>query len=182
MLISRLFVSLIALLFSASASVAQQPATQPINTPIYDPAAKRYFALMPTEKRAFAGSWDNVATQARRQVFKGVQGRLAIVDNFEIHEFLLRHFHPDHYQYVWIGLRYLCRARRLEWSDGRAFTPGSFQVWDVNWKQDIYVCSDKNDPRDWAPVAYSPEMRSWIVKGRHKQYEWSFIEFPTGQP
>ena len=154
---------------------------QVIGVPVYDPAAKRYFALMHISAEPWSGMWDKVAEAARRQSYKGVRGRLAIVDSIEVHDFLLRTFRPSHYQYIWIGLRYLCRAKKLEWSDGRIFQPGSFQAWDPKWKQDIYVCSDRNNANEWAPVAYSPQFR-WIAKGLHKGYDWYFVEFPTGHP
>jgi hypothetical protein len=155
---------------------------QLIGVPVYDPEAKRYFALMHTEPCKWGCSWEKVAQQARDQSYKGVHGRLAIVDSIDVHEFLLRTFHPSHYQYIWIGLRYLCRAKKLEWSDGRIFQRGSFQAWDPKWNQDVYVCHNvRYDPNEWAPVAYSPQFK-WIVKGRGKGYDWYFVEFPTGHP
>lgn len=182
----RLFAVAFVLALPAAPLVAQTyndaPAGQKIGQPIYDPVAKRYFELMRADPRPFHDVWDLVAEQARSLSFEGVQGRLAIVDSPEIHEFLLNTFHPGHYQYVWIGLRYLCRAKELVWSDGRPWKPGSFQIWDAKWNQDVYTCGDKNDPNDWAPIAYSPEMKSWIAKGRHKGYDWYFVEFPTGKP
>jgi len=156
---------------------------QVIGIPVYDPESKRYFALMHAEAGPQALTmWGSVAEQARRQVYKGVRGRLAIVDSVEVHSFLLRTFRPNNYQYVWIGMRYLCRAKKLEYSDGRMWQPNSFQMWDAKWNQDVYTCNDKNNPNDWAPVAYTPEMHSWIVKGNTKGYPWYFIEYPTGQP
>jgi hypothetical protein len=155
---------------------------QLIGVPVYDSQTKRYFALMHTDNAPYSGDWDKVAEAAKRQMYKGVHGRLAIVDSIEVHEFLLRTFHPSHYQYIWIGLRYLCRAKKLEWSDGRIFERGSFQAWDPQWKQDVYACnSNRTDPNEWAPVAYSPQFK-WIAKGLHKIYDWYFIEFPTGHP
>ena len=176
----RILTILLTVLLARSAS-GQASSDQLVGIPVYDPGSKRYFALMRADPHNWGTMWDKVAQQARNQVYKGVRGRLAIVDSFEIHEFLLRTFHPNQYQYVWIGLRYLCRAKALQWSDGRMFQPGSFEAWDPKWKQDIYVCSDTNDRHDWAPVAYSPHF-TWIVKGRHKGYDWYFIEFPTGHP
>ena len=106
------------------------PPGQIIGRPVYDPEAKRYFALSHADPRPFHDEWDRVDEQARSQSFAGVRGRLAIVDSLEVHEFLLRTFQPGHYQYIWIGLRYLCRAKKLEWSDGRLWQPGQFQIWD----------------------------------------------------
>lgn len=182
-----IFLLIIPILMAGRVAMADLPAGaspgQLINTPVYDPQAKRYFALMqPQLEPQYMTMWDHVAAQARAQTFKGVHGRLAIVDTPEVHDFLLRTFRPNNYQYIWIGLRYLCKAHKLEWSDGKIMPPGSFQDWDKQWNQDVYTCSDKDNPNDWAPVAYTPEMHSWIVKGNHKGYPWYFIEFPTGGP
>lgn len=154
-----------------------------ITVPVYDPISKRYFALMRADPKNWGTKWGAVAQQAQKQAYRGVKGRLAIVDSLDVHEFLLRNFHPNKYQFnIWIGLRYLCGPKKLQWSDGRMLQPGSFQAWDPNWKQDVYACnSQPGDPTEWAPVAYSPQF-TWIVKGLNKGYDWYFIEFPTGKP
>jgi hypothetical protein len=179
----------VALLTAASgiacaAAPPEAPPGQLINVPVYDPESKRYFALMHVDSPIeWDSQWDKVNQHARTQVFKGIRGRLAIVDSLEVHEFLLRTFRPNHYQPIWIGLRYLCRSKKLEWSDGRMWQPGSFQFWDsAGWNQDVFTCNSKDDPNDWAPIAYSPEMHGWIAKGRGKGFYWYFIEYPTGQP
>jgi hypothetical protein len=158
---------------------AQDTSDQKIGIPIYDPGSKRYFAFMASDPQNT--TWDRVYQQARGLYYKGVQGRLAIVDSFEVHDFLLTHWPLKYFEDAWIGLRYLCRARKLVWSDGKPFNPTEFAAWDKVWKQDIYFCGDVNDPKDWAPIAYSPQF-TWIAKGRHKGYRWYFMEYPTGHP
>ena len=142
-----------------------EPSEKFLGVPVYDPAAKRYFALMPSAKGS-DGKWATEHADAEAHVYKGVRGRLAVVDTLEVHEFLLRHFHMP--GPTWIGLRYLCRARKLEWSNGTLFKPGSFEAWDKNWKQDVFACSDTNNPNDWAPVAYLQTTKigraSWRVR------------------
>jgi hypothetical protein len=156
---------------------------QKLGIPVYDPEAKRYFAFMrAVSEPPYMAMWESVEKQAASQLFKGVKGRLAIVDSIEVHDFLLRNFRPNQYQYVWIGLRYFCKAKKLEWSDGRVMQPGSFQMWDKPWYRDAYTCSDRNNPIEYAPVAYTPEMHAWIASGRHKAYDWYFVEWPTGKP
>jgi hypothetical protein len=183
----RTVVALLLLLFARTAWANElyneAPAGQLIGVPVYDPEAKRYFALMHIDTRPYGNQYPKVQIQAASQTFKGVKGRLAIVDTAEVHEFLLKTFRPNHYQAIWIGLRYLCRAKQLEWSDGRLWKPGSFAAWDARgWNQDVFTCTKPDDPNDWAPVAYSPEMQGWIAKGRDKGFPWYFLEFPTGGP
>jgi hypothetical protein len=166
----------------APAAMGQQAPQPLIDKPVYDPVSKRYFELV--RLGGFDGTWLLTEKFAEDQFLKGVHGRLAIVDSIEIHEFLLHTFRPNHSQWAWIGLRYLCRQQQLQWSDGSLWKGGSFQAWDTDWKQDIYFCAGASvDPNDWAPVAYAPPPNfRWIGKGRGKGYEYAFIEFPTGQP
>lgn len=182
---SLILVLLLVFAFGRTASGQSWPDAapgQPIGVPVYDPGSKRYFALMHVGSDRLASIWESVVEAARRQSYKGVRGRLAIVDSFEVHEFLLRTFHPSRYQFIWIGLRYFCHAKKLEWSDGRIFKRGEFQAWDPIWKQDSYACNTgSHDPNEWAAIAYDPQFR-WIVNGPRKGYDWYFVEFPTGGP
>lgn len=154
----------------------------PLGVPIYDPVSMRYFALMKADKRFTSVEWSiwrEVKKQAESQVFKGVHGRLAVVDSSEVHEFLLRHFPSDPYRYAWIGLQYHCRKKQLEWSNGQILGRGAFEAWATKWKIDGWACSDTNTPTDYAPVAYSPQMR-WVMVGHSKGFDYYFVEFPTG--
>ncbi len=164
----------------AGVAKAQEPGNQLIGVPVYDPVSKRYFAMMQSDTNAWM--WLDVYRQARGRWYKGVQGRLAIVDTLEVHEFLLQHFRLKYFQDAWIGLRYLCKAHKLIWSDGQPYQPNGFEAWDKNWKQDIYFCNSGNgNPNEWAPIAYSPQF-TWIGKGPSKGYQWYFMEYPTGHP
>lgn len=154
-------------------------------TPVYDPVTKRYFALnwaRSTKDAYRATSWANASAAAKSRQYKGVHGRLAIVDTPEVHSFLLQTFHPP--CEAWIGLRYWCGARALEWSSGQAWQPGAFNAWDKVWRQDENACRGADAAKDYMPVAYSrtPNGFRWIGKGLQKEYFAYFIEYPTGQP
>jgi hypothetical protein len=166
------------LLLLGGLAKAQDTSDQKIGIPIYDPGSKRYFVLMHAPKPGF---WQQAEAEARGLWYKGVRGRLAVVNTFEVHDFLLRTFRSNQYQWIWIGLKYECRARKLVWSDGETFKPGDFEAWAKNWKIDPYFCTDTNFPADWGDVAYSPQ-HAWVAVGRHKGYEWYFMEYPTGHP
>jgi Lectin C-type domain len=154
------------------------------DTPVYDAVSKRYFALYWARREAYHGTnWQDSEQLARSHYYKGVQGRLAIVDTPEIHSFLLQTFHQP--CEAWIGLRYWCDARTLQWSGGKKWTPGSFKAWAKQWKQDVYACNSKADHVvDYMPVAYSAAGNGfrWVGKGRVKEFFAYFVEFPTGKP
>lgn len=154
------------------------------DTPVYEPVTKKYYALIwaHNPKDVYLGvTWETADALAKAREYKGARGRLAIVDTVEVHQFLERTFHPD--EPTWIGLRYACSTRTLWWADGRKWKPG-FQAWDANWRQDVYACKSGDPAKDFMPVAYSAIDKGfkWIGKGKNKQFNGYFIEFPTGAP
>jgi Lectin C-type domain len=181
-------------LAGARLATPQIRALPPIfDTPIYDPEAKRYFELVNATPppgtpypRNEGFDWDGAAADAAKHTFKGVQGRLAVIDAIEVHEFLLRNFRPD--SEAWIGLRYWCTRHKLEWSNGQFMDPGAFNAWAEEWNRDMFTCKSgvnatNPNAEQFAPIAYShvPEFR-WIGKGWSKRYLYYFVEFPTGKP
>jgi len=163
------------------------------NTPIYDPGSKRYFALMESHDPNNLNSgrnWEQDSAAANALEFKGVHGRLAVVDSLEVHQFLERTFRPR--EYIWIGLRYLCGPRKFQTSDGKTFTSFAFQAWDQAWLADkaaqratgVCVADSMRMTNLIMPVAYTPvsEGFRWIGKGWAKGYVGYFVEYPTGHP
>lgn len=152
--------------------------------PVYDPSAKSYFELVDGRNGGIDGpAWWQALALAKDRAYKGVQGRLAIVKTIATHDFLERTFHPK--DYAWIGLRYWCATRKLEWSDGEVAMHLSFAAWDKNWNQDIFACHTGYPPGpDYMSIAYSPIQNGfrWIGKGRNKHYYFYFVEYPTGHP
>jgi hypothetical protein len=158
--------------------------------PVYDPDSKSYFEMVDgREDKQAAGmargqgpDWAEAFLWAKEREYKGAKGRLAIVKNIATHEFLERTFAPG--SDVWIGLRYWCQVRKLQWSDGEMVSPGTFQAWAVNWRQDIYACNSGGGPTDYMPIAYNPiaDGFRWIGKGKGKRYYFYFVEYPTGHP
>lgn len=158
-----------------------------LDTPIYDPYAKSYFEMVDGSHGLVQGplshegpNWAEANRLAQRRAFKGVRGRLAIVRSWQTHLFLLNTFRPK--TYVWIGLRYSCRERKLHWADGSTMEAGSFQAWDKVWRQDVYACASTQDPAEYMPVAYAPlPTFDWIGKGINKRFYYFFVEYPTGK-
>jgi lectin-like protein len=157
-----------------------------LDTPVQDPASKSYFEMVDGSHGMVKGpvahegpNWGEAYRLSQMRVYKGVRGRLAIVKSLETHQFLSLTFRPK--SHVWIGLRYWCNSRKLQWSDGEMMTPGSFRAWAKEWKQDIYACASTGGPTEYMPVAYSPlPTFDWIGKGINKRYYYFFVEYPVG--
>lgn len=148
--------------------------------PMYDPVSKRYFELV----GYWEHPWREAVTDARKQVFMGVPGQLAVVDSLEIHEFLLRNFRTD--QFTWIGYEYWCAAQALVDSNGQHIVKPDFQAWAPKWNPDPYACNDGVLPkdRDYSPIAYTPVSQGfrWTGWGPAKHFHAYFVEFRTGHP
>jgi hypothetical protein len=177
---THLWMILVATILTGISSVARAVDVPMYGKPIYDPAAKKYFELI----WAFNLKWKEADAVARTQQYLGAQGRLAIVDNIEVHEFLLRTFRPN--EITWIGLRYWCGAQSLEDSMGKRTTQPEFQAWAPQWRADPYACNGGVLAKDqeYSPVAYTPVDKGfrWTGWGGAKVFNAYFIEFPTGHP
>ncbi len=159
-------------------------AEKPGDPPIYNPASKSYFQLLwlTTDK----ANWRSAHRAAGSRIFKGVRGRLAVIDRPETHQFILQNFDLTHP--TWIGLRYWCRFRMLEWNDLRPYSPGDpgrFHAWHPQWYSKSPKCGDW-----WAresaymPVFYRPHGERnarWQAIGPAKFFPRFLVEYPTGE-
>ncbi|GAB6054290.1 hypothetical protein JCM17960_31100 [Magnetospira thiophila] len=163
--------------------------------PVYNEETKSYFALMEAENdQKF---WDTLDIEAAGQTYKEVNGRLAIIPSRSVHDFLVQEFglrHP-----TWIGLRYWCQFKSLQWVDGSKVETTDFQIWQAPWYRDREAKCDDNprSKRMFMPVYYEPrnyrEKGSfligsktddvhWRATGHETQFRHYLIEYPTGAP
>lgn len=127
--------------------------------------------------------------RAAAKSFKGVRGRLAVIDSVETHDFVLRTFDLTQRKYqVWIGLRYWCTAHLLQWEGHLPFSPsdpGQFKMWHSQWSRtDENACSfTKSSKLGFAPVYYRTigNVTRWQAVGAAKYFSYYLVEFPTGK-
>lgn len=185
----RLFaISIVAFLIAATGAYAGGGG--PVyDKPMYDPASKSYIELVHVRKAEAPGSeipslnFEHALASAASRTYKGVRGRLAVVDNQATHEFILLNFRPD--TYTWIGLRYFCKLHKLQWTNGESMSRSSFQAWHVSWDQSGNAgCVRNVGEADWMPVAYTgvSEGFRWVAKGAKKLYTALLVQYPTGKP
>jgi hypothetical protein len=182
----RLAICLVAILLgTAEAHAAGEPLW---NKPVYNESTKSYFELVKvTSAESKSASpfllWSDAMTTANRRAFKGTQGRLAVIPSMDVHLFLRETFRPN--TWTWTGLRYFCKLRQLQWSDGTVMPAKGFQAWHAKWDQSGGGgCVNGGGEAPWMPVVYSPvgEGFQWIAKGARKGYGAYFVEYPTGKP
>ena len=149
--------------------------------PVHDPESGSYYDLIQVPKMCGVGReyctmmWRSARKDARKRTYKGMRGRLAIIHSKRVHQLLAKNFqltkpfHP-----AWIGMRYWCLTKALEWDDGTVLqkASGAFMPWNVPWHRGS-ACGAQ-----YMPVAYLPNFR-WQAAGQNVGYPHYFIEYPT---
>ena len=171
----------------------------PYNKPAYNPATKSYIELYSPDANLRGQvvrphgeiNWEDAKRIAEKRYYKKVRGRLAVVKTREAHKFLQKHFKlvgP-----TWIGLRYWCRYRKLQWVTGDIHPLTGFALWGRIWNQEgggpdggnTRALGCESNPRNghWG-VHYwsSAQGYYWNANGTKKGFNALFIEYPTGKP
>jgi len=124
-----------ALLAVAPARAYESPSLY--NTPVYFEENDTYYELVlfatdrsnTTNHRVLG--WEAANRLALGRFHKQRRGRLAIIRDQAVHDFLRTTFKPDHE--AWIGLRYWCQYKKAMWVDGTQWKRGDFSSWGPVW-------------------------------------------------
>jgi|SRR5215468_10164275 len=151
--------------------------------PIYSPVSKSYFQLF--SDNTYPGTWVAAKQRAEAHRFRGVKGRLAVVDSPEIDRFIISRFGFKHE--TWIGLRYWCSFRKLQWINGEAFSPADrrkYTNWHAKWyRSDETICGTGTltSHDDYMPVYYLSIAGAarWQAVGDKKWFKYYLVEYPT---
>lgn len=188
-------------LFSTIIPLTSSVEAGPYNKPIYNEKTKSYFELYnPTVKTPGANKagydpryqffWDKAQRVAAGKIYKGVRGRLAVVNSPQIHSFLQKHFKLG--EPAWIGLRYWCSFNKLQWVTGEIHPLSAFHRWGRVWNVDgpsptgtknSGGCEQGRAGR-YLPVHYWSTKQGffWNANGYRKGFSSLFIEYTTGKP
>lgn len=155
---------------------------------VYNPNTKSYFQLFSDS----SGNWETANKNAKTKIFKGVAGRLAHVEDKETHEFIVENLEiRNHKQPVWIGLRYWCSLKMLQWTSDRAYSPsdpGHFKIWHTDWSSggrggaSACTLTASTGRRGYTPVYYRTinGITRWQAIGAAKAYNGYLVEYVTG--
>ncbi len=163
------------------------------NAPVYNPATKSYFELFfPDKAVAGAGrsarsfTWGEANEVARAQFYKGARGRLAVVRTRATNDFLIETFRPD--RPAWIGLRFRCDVRVLQWVNGTIWPLTNYANWGPAWNvagPEPYGSGRTGCGQGGGgslPVHYwgGAGRFKWNANGPGQRFPLLFVEFPTG--
>jgi hypothetical protein len=167
--------------------------TEPVyNTAVYHEATGSYFELVRISD-AYPGqffrarrSWAQSVRLAAQREYKGRQGRLAVVKSKEVNDFLRDTFQSE--DRAWIGLRYWCRHRKLQWVTGELLRPTDYQNWGSRWSvggnnpggKTIEGCSARS-PSPYRAVHYWSLKHgfTWNAHVGNKHSPFFFVEYPA---
>ncbi len=167
---------------AASAQQARQENYQGLNDPPIGPfffeGSQSYFELRFDNTGGHWGDkWWKADQLAKRLKYKGIPGRLAIVDSREKHDFLREKFYVK--RSTWIGLRLWCSAMKSMWVDGSVMKPTSFKIWDRKWNRDPGIDCMSQQEMPYQPVYYTPtdDGFRWKATGVLKHFWAYFVEY-----
>ena len=115
---------------------------------------------------------------AGKRNHNGIRGRLAVVDDPELSNFLRQQFAPR--TGAWIGLEYNCTLARLTWVNGRSHPRHGFKNWADPWHNG-FACQNRRKP--FAPIYVTSVSEGfvWRAENPSKEMREYFVEYPKPQ-
>ena len=172
----------IVLLLVSSLGISQLSAESGplIGKPVYHPESKSYYELVLMEG-VYDRKWEHALAYASRRTHKGAKGHLAVVDSPEVHEFLRSTFRPN--RQTWIGMRYWCAFRKLQWVTGEILDRGDFKAWNSQWDLSGDRTGCRGTRGDYMPIFYTAYNQGfrWAAQGIAKNWHYYFVQYPTGE-
>ena len=177
---------LITIAFALTVPTSTHAAT---SAPVYNPETKSYFQLF--DDNVNPGNWMAARNRANSKSYKGTKGRLALIESRPTHEFVLKNLKIS--APTWIGLRYWCKFRKLQWETKRPFSPSEtayFAPWHSPWyRGEESACgrggggSNKSSATGFMAIYYRSMngVVKWQAVDTSKFFKYYLVEFPTGE-
>lgn len=156
----------------AAPAQAQRPSTEPVSG-IVTCGDSAYQLVRATTNRGKSGvRWAEAENAARRFTHDGRRARLAVIPNLEVHACVSDNLLPNSQNETWIGLRYWCQYRSLQWTTGDLRPHSKPSPWAVQWSR-YGTCQTQ-----FAGVYYTPGSKRWQVVESKKRFRYMIVEYP----
>lgn len=142
--------------------------------PYYDSSSKSYFEL----RRGSQINWKKANRVAQDLIYKGRQGRLAIIRNAKTHSFLIKNFTIKKSSFI--GLRMFCKRRYLQWIDGSDPANDNFSAWSTTMHEE-YTCRAPlhSNTNEYRAIYLPTGSFNWQITGEMKAYSGYLVEYPA---
>jgi len=175
--ISKLLLFSIALLlFSAQSGMTDRnvrsPSTDRTVTagPYYNASTKSYFELFSFPEI----TWQEAELEAKNHIFKKTTGRLATINSYKTHKFLVDNF--TFTQDTWVGLQFFCESSEAKWLDGTTPLSNHFE----NWEPNLSASNDLCVLEEFLPIFIRNNSFIWEVSSLRKVSNFYLVEYRTG--
>lgn len=156
-----------------------------LEKPLYSESSKSYFELVQDLQISLEGPfWRQASELAEKRYFKGVRGRLGIINSAQTDLFIRTNLRPNFA--MWFGLKFDCKIKNLVWSNGETLKRSGYSNWDPKGWNHGYrgsfcptgvasMPAFLTSIRDTNSVA-----RYWALQLPDKRYYQYLVEYPTG--
>lgn len=119
--------------------------------------------------------WAEAQAEARRITHEGQRGRLAIIPNMQVHACVSERLVPKAKEEAWIGLRYWCPYRQMQWTTGEIREHGKPSPWAPKWSR-YGTCQTQ-----YVGVYYTPASKRWQAVEATKRFRYMLVEYPPSK-
>ena len=165
-------VCLFVLLASASAASAQRVNAQPASGVVTCGDSAYQLFRVTTDAGKSGANWKEAANEAPRIRHAGRNGRLAIIPDMQVHACVSEKLMPKAREEAWIGLRYWCKFRTLQWTTGDIRPHDKQAPWAVQWSR-YGTCNEQ-----FAGVYYTTSTKRWQAVEQGKNFRYMIVEYP----
>jgi hypothetical protein len=150
--------------------------------PIYNAETNSYFQRFTHPQEGANYSWPEANAEAMRKIYKGEWGRLAVVKDPKILEFVRHNFSLT--EETWIGGRFSCKYRKLVWVDGDVQTPRVAGMWHRQWYRSPRInCNQGLSSGHYMSMFLTGHLAGgpayWQASGPAKSFKYYLVEYPA---
>lgn len=116
--------------------------------------------------------WSEAEVEAPRITHQGRRGRLAVIPDMEVHQCISQKLVPNAKEEAWIGLRYWCPYRQLQWTTGDIRAHRKPSPWALQWSR-YGTCQTS-----FAGVYYTSDTKRWQAVESTKRFRYMIVEYP----
>lgn len=156
-----------------STARAEQVTSEPVSG-VVTCGDSQYQAIKATTEAGRSGvRWAQAREEAQRITHQGQRARLAVIPNMQVHACVSQKLVPKAKSEAWIGLRYWCPYRKLQWATGEMRAHSKPSPWALRWSR-YGTCQTQ-----YTGVYYTTDTKRWQAVESTKRFRYMIVEYPS---